>query len=51
LDMLTSALWSLGVIASEMTGFGTYIEVMVRLRPGAVNVSPEAQSIPKSAPM
>ena len=51
LDMLTSALLSFGMIASEMTGLGTYMEVMVRLSPGAMKVSPEAQSMPKRAPM
>ncbi len=44
-------LLSLGTMASEMTGFGTYIEVIVMLRPGETNVSPEAHSMPNSAPM
>jgi hypothetical protein len=34
-----------------MTGLGTYMEVMVRLKPGVTKVSPEAQSMPKRAPM
>ena len=37
--------------ASEMTGSGTNMDVMVRLTPGATKVSPEAQSIPNRAPM
>ncbi len=51
LDMAICALLSFGTIASEMTGLGTYIEVMVILIPGDTNVSPDEHSIPKRAPM
>ncbi|OQC73092.1 MAG: hypothetical protein BWX45_00691 [Deltaproteobacteria bacterium ADurb.Bin002] len=49
--MAICALLSFGTIASEMTGLGTYIEVMVILIPGDTNVSPDEHSIPKRAPM
>ena len=49
--MLICALLSLGVMASEITGSGTNMEVMVRLMPGEMKVSPEEHSMPKSAPM
>jgi len=49
--MLIWALLSFGTIASEMTGSGTYMEVMVRLTPGETKVSPEAHSMPNRAPM
>jgi hypothetical protein len=51
LDMLIWLLLSLGTMAKEMTGLGTNIEVIERFRPGALKVSPEAQSTPKRAPI
>jgi hypothetical protein len=51
LDTLVSDLLSLGKMASDMTGSGTYMEVMVKRIPGATKLSPEAQSIPNNAPM
>ena len=51
LDILIWDLLSFGNMARDITGFGTNMEVMVRLSFGDVKVSPEAQSMPKSAPM
>ena len=51
LDMFICDLLSLGAIASEMTGSGTNIEVMVKFKPGETKVSPEEHSIPKRAPI
>jgi hypothetical protein len=41
----------LGTIASEITGSGTNMDDMARFVPGDANVSPEAHSTPKRAPM
>ncbi len=51
LAIRSAALLSTGVMAREMTGSGTKIEVMARFRPGLQKVSPEAQSTPKRATM
>ena len=49
--MLSAAFWSTGLIESEITGSGMCIDVMATLMLPSVNVSPEAQSTPKSATM
>jgi hypothetical protein len=41
----------LALIATEMTGLGTNIEVIATLTVPSVNVSPELQSMPNSAQM
>jgi hypothetical protein len=51
LDMDICDLLSFGTMASEITGLGTYMEVMVILIPGDTNVSPEEHSIPNKAPI
>ena len=51
LDMLSWALESTGWTESEITGSGTYIEVMLILGPSPTKVSPVWQSIPKRPTM
>jgi hypothetical protein len=50
-ERLVWAWLSLGLIDSSMTGSGTNIDVIVTSMVPSVNVSPDAQSTPKSATM
>ena len=49
--MLICALLSTGLMASEMTGAGTCMELIDQLRALLQKVSPEAQSMPNRATM
>ena len=51
LDMLSWALESTGLTDSEITGSGTYIEVMASRGPSPTKVSPEWQSMPNRPTM
>ena len=44
-------LLSLVMMAADITGWGTNMEIIVTFVPGEVKVSPEEHSIPNSAPM